>query len=61
MMYGLLPGICRRKYLIQHPFFFSQQTCRENDYLAKTISHKLYDANPETKIAAAILLGEGGC
>ena len=32
----------------------------ENDYLAKTISHKLYDANPETKIASAILLGAGG-
>jgi starch phosphorylase len=32
----------------------------ENDYLAKTICHKLYDANPETGIAAAILLGIGG-
>jgi starch phosphorylase len=43
------------------PVFFLTTDLPENDYLAKTISHKLYDANPETKIAAAILLGEGGC
>ena len=42
------------------PIFFLTTDLPENDYLAKTISHKLYDANPETKIAAAILLGEGG-
>lgn len=42
------------------PVFFLTTDLPENDYLAKTISHKLYDANPETKIAAAILLGEGG-
>jgi len=42
------------------PLFFLSTDLPENDYLAKTISHKLYDANPETKIAAAILLGEGG-
>jgi starch phosphorylase len=42
------------------PLFFLTTDLPENDYLAKTISHKLYDANPETKIAAAILLGEGG-
>jgi glycogen phosphorylase len=42
------------------PIFFLSTDLPENDYLAKTISHKLYDANPETKIAAAILLGEGG-
>jgi len=42
------------------PVFFLSTDLPENDYLAKTISHKLYDANPETKIAAAILLGEGG-
>jgi starch phosphorylase len=43
------------------PMFFLTTDLPENDYLAKTISHKLYDANPETEIAAAILLGEGGC
>jgi glycogen phosphorylase len=42
------------------PIFFLTTDLPENDYLAKTISHKLYDANPETRIAAAILLGEGG-
>lgn len=42
------------------PLFFLSTDLEENDYLAKTICHRLYDANPETKIAAAILLGEGG-
>jgi len=43
------------------PVFFLTTDLPENDYLAKTISHKLYDSNPETKLAAAILLGAGGC
>jgi len=42
------------------PVFFLSTDIPENDYLAKTICHKLYDSNPETKIAAAILLGDGG-
>jgi glycogen phosphorylase len=42
------------------PVFFLSTDIPENDYLAKCICHKLYDSNPETKIAAAILLGEGG-
>jgi glycogen phosphorylase len=42
------------------PLFLLSTDLPENDYLAKTISHKLYDSNPETKIAAAILLGVGG-
>src|SRR5690349_19888250 len=42
------------------PIFLLSTDLPENDYLAKTISHKLYDANPETTIAAAILLGVGG-
>ena len=42
------------------PIFFLSTDVPENDYLAKTITQKLYDANPETRIAAAILLGEGG-
>ncbi len=32
----------------------------ENDYLARTITHKLYDANEETRIAQEIVLGIGG-
>jgi starch phosphorylase len=43
------------------PLFLLSTDLPENDYLAKTISHRLYDPNPETKIAAAILLGIGGC
>ena len=42
------------------PVFFLTTELPENDYLAKTISHKLYDANPQAKLAAAILLGQGG-
>jgi starch phosphorylase len=42
------------------PVFLLSTDLPENDYLAQTISHKLYDANPETRIASAILLGEGG-
>ncbi|WP_457597465.1 alpha-glucan family phosphorylase, partial [Hydrogenimonas sp.] len=32
----------------------------ENDYLSRTISHKLYDANEETRIAQEVVLGIGG-
>lgn len=42
------------------PVFFLSTNLPENDYLGKTISHHLYDSNPETTIAAAILLGYGG-
>ncbi len=42
------------------PVFFLSTDLPENDYLSQTICHKLYDANPETRIAAAILLGDGG-
>ena len=42
------------------PLFFLSTDLPENDYLSKTISHKLYDSNSEAKIAAAILLGIGG-
>ncbi|MBL7696887.1 MAG: alpha-glucan family phosphorylase [Chitinophagaceae bacterium] len=43
------------------PLFLLSTDLPENDYLAKTICHRLYDPNPETKIASAILLGIGGC
>jgi len=42
------------------PVFFLSTDLPENDYLARTICFKLYDANPEARIAAAILLGAGG-
>lgn len=42
------------------PLFLLTTDLPENDYLAKTISHKLYDSNPETAIASAMLLGLGG-
>lgn len=42
------------------PTYFLSTDLPENDYLARTICHKLYDANPETRIAASILLGIGG-
>jgi len=32
----------------------------ENDYLSRTITYKLYDANNETRIAQEIILGIGG-
>ncbi len=32
----------------------------ENDYLARTITHKLYDGNERTRIAQEIVLGIGG-
>lgn len=42
------------------PMYFLSTDLPENDYLAQTICHKLYDANPETRIASSILLGIGG-
>lgn len=42
------------------PVFLLSTDLPENDYLSQTICHKLYDSNPETRIAASILLGEGG-
>lgn len=42
------------------PMFFLSTDLPENDYLSQTISHKLYDAHLEAKIAAGILLGVGG-
>jgi starch phosphorylase len=42
------------------PLFLLSTQLPENDYLARTIVHKLYDPNPETRIASSILLGAGG-
>lgn len=53
--YFLPPGIFNTA-----PLFLLSTDVPENDYLSKTICHRLYDSNPETKIAASILLGVGG-
>jgi len=42
------------------PVFLLSTDLPENDYLAQTISHKLYDQNLEARIAASVLLGIGG-
>jgi starch phosphorylase len=42
------------------PLFFLSTDLPENDYLARTITHRLYDGNTETKIAQYVLLGIGG-
>ncbi len=43
------------------PIFLLSTILPENDYLARTICHRLYDDNIETKTAASMLLGLGGC
>jgi glycogen phosphorylase len=42
------------------PLFLMTTDIPENDYLAQTISHRLYDPNETTRIAQSILLGVGG-
>ncbi|MBX2954036.1 MAG: alpha-glucan family phosphorylase [Leadbetterella sp.] len=42
------------------PMFFLSTDVPENDYLAQTTCHYLYDPNPQTKLAQYILLGKGG-
>src|SRR5690606_16421613 len=42
------------------PLFLLSTDIPENDYLAQTISHRLYDPNESTRIAQSILLGIGG-
>lgn len=42
------------------PLFLLSTDLPENDYLAQTISHYLYDVSLEAKVAQSILLGEGG-
>lgn len=42
------------------PIFFLSTDLPENDYLAQTTSHKLYDSDPAGKVAQCILLGVGG-
>ncbi|MBT1696534.1 alpha-glucan family phosphorylase [Fulvivirgaceae bacterium PWU4] len=42
------------------PLFLLTTDIPENDYLAQTISHRLYDPNETTRVAQSILLGAGG-
>lgn len=42
------------------PVFLLTTDIAENDFLAQTISHRLYDPNETTRIAQSILLGVGG-
>ncbi len=42
------------------PLFLLSTDIPENDYLAQTISHRLYDSHESARIAQSILLGIGG-
>jgi len=42
------------------PMYFLSTDIPENDYLAQTICHRLYDSDTAAKIAQYILLGQGG-
>lgn len=42
------------------PIYLLTTDISENDYLARTISHKLYDVEPEARVAQSIVLGIGG-
>ncbi len=42
------------------PVILLSTDIEENDFISKTITHKLYDANEETRIAQEIVLGIGG-
>jgi starch phosphorylase len=42
------------------PLFFLTTDIPENDYISRTISHHLYDADTAARVAQSILLGVGG-
>ncbi len=42
------------------PMYFLSTDLPENDHLAQTICHRLYDSETAAKIAQYILLGQGG-
>lgn len=42
------------------PMFFLTTDIPENDYISRTISHHLYDADTAARVAQSILLGTGG-
>lgn len=51
----LKPGVFKSA-----PVFLLSTDIEQNDHLARTISHRLYDPNETTRIAQSILLGSGG-
>ncbi|MBN2870970.1 MAG: alpha-glucan family phosphorylase, partial [Campylobacterales bacterium] len=53
--YILRPGIFGTA-----PIIFLSTDTDENDFLSRTITHKLYDANERTRVAQEIVLGIGG-
>src|SRR6185295_19056415 len=48
------------KYFQTVPMFFLTTDIPENDYLAQSVCHRLYDSDPAAKVAQFILLGIGG-
>lgn len=42
------------------PMFLLSTDLPENDYLAQSTSHRLYDSDPSARVAQSILLGVGG-
>ena len=42
------------------PVYLLTTDIPENDYLARTITHRLYDTEPATRVAQSIVLGIGG-
>ena len=42
------------------PMYFLTTDIEENDHLARTITHRLYDSNTDTRIAQNLILGAGG-
>lgn len=42
------------------PMFFVSTDCPENDYLAQSTTFRLYDSDPQAKIAQCMVLGIGG-
>jgi len=53
--YYLAPGIFHSA-----PLILLSTDIKENDFLSRTITQKLYDANEETRISQEIILGIGG-
>lgn len=53
--YYLPPGVFKSA-----PLFLLSTDLPENDYLAQSTTHKLYDVDPAAKVAQSILLGMGG-
>lgn len=42
------------------PIYFLSTDLEENDFISRTITHRLYDPNEATRIAQSMILGIGG-